>query len=264
MYDMHVHSDFSIDTDILMEDMVKSAVEKNGKTICFTDHVEFGVGPEKIDVVFRTDDFFKKFRQLRYSYADRIEILAGAELGLQPGELDKYRDFSVSAPFDFLIAAIHTVRHMDVYSELIRRYPTDEALRMYYEDMLECVTEFDNFDALAHIDYIDRYLPQGTVLPAFDEYRAYVEPVLSVLIEKGKALEVNTGGLRRLDYAHPKTEILKLYAQMGGEILTFASDAHKPADIYYEYRSTEKMLKELGFKYIFKYKERKKYPIHLM
>ncbi len=264
MYDMHIHSDFSIDTDILMEDMVKKAIEKNGKSICFTDHVEFGVGPEKIDVVFRTPDYFKKFRQLRYSYMDRIEILSGAELGLQPGELEKYRVFSESAPFDFLLAAIHTVRHMDVYSDLIQRYPLQEALEMYYEDMLECVTEFDHFDSLAHIDYLDRYLPPDNPMPPFETYLERVEPVLRVLIEKGKALEINTGGLRRLSHVHPKPEILQLYQDLGGELLTFGSDAHRPNDIFLEYRNTEKMLKELGFKYIFKYKERKKYPIHLM
>lgn len=264
MYDMHIHSDFSIDTDILMEDMVKSAIEKNGKTICFTDHAEFGVGPENIDVVFRTEDFFRKFRQLRYSYADKIEILSGAELGLQPDQLEKYAQFAESAPFDFLLAAIHTVRHMDVYSGLIPRFTAQEALQMYYEDMLQCITEFDLFDSLAHIDYPDRYFPQDKPLPEFSDYREFVEPVLRTLIEKGKGLEVNTGGLRRLPCVHPKPEILTLYQQMGGELLTFGSDAHRPDFIYHEYRATEKMLKELGFKYIFKYKERKKYPIHLM
>lgn len=264
MYDMHIHSDFSIDTDILMEEMVKSALEKNGKTICFTDHVEFGIGPEKIDVVFRVEDYFKKFRQLRYSYAGKIEILAGAELGLQPGELDKYRDFAASAPFDHVIAAIHTVRNMDVYTELSRRYPAKEAIRMYYEDMLSCLEDYSDYDSLAHIDFIDRYFLPDNPAPPFESYRELVEPVLRVLIENGKALEVNTGGLRRLPYAHPKKEILQLYAQMGGELLTMASDAHKPADIYHAFRETEKMLKEMGFKYIFKYKERKKYPIHLI
>ncbi len=264
MYDMHMHSDFSIDTDIIMEDMVKSAVQKNAKTICFTDHVELGVGPEKLDVVFRTVDYFKKLNQLKYTYAGNLEILSGAEVGLQVDESERYRAFVESSPFDFILGSIHTVRHMDICLQLVHRYSAMESLTMYYEDMLACILDFDDFDSLAHIDYIDRYLPEDKPLPPFAELKDLIEPILRTLIEKGIALEVNTAMLRRnFPYVHPKPEILSLYKQLGGELLTFGSDAHRPEHILYEFRSTEKMLREMGFRYIFKYKERKKYPIHL-
>ncbi len=58
-------------------------------------------------------------------------------------------------------------------------------------------------------------------------------------------------------------EILNLYKALGGEILTIGSDAHSPEFIGYDYKFAEKLLRDVGFKYIYIYKERKKYPIHI-
>lgn len=265
MYDMHIHSDFSIDTEIIMEDMVKKAVEKNAKTICFTDHVELGVGENNLDVVFRVEDYFRKLNQLKYTHAGKLEILSGAEIGLQIGDTDHYEDFVQSGPFDFILGSIHTVRHMDIASQLVLRYSVTECLTMYYEDMLSCIAAFSDFDALAHIDYIDRYLPRHEPFPDFSELQDWIDPILQFLIDNGKALEVNTAPLRRnFTDPHPKTEILSRYRELGGELLTMGSDAHRPDHILADFRATERLLKNLGFKYIFKYKERKKYPIHLL
>lgn len=266
MYDLHCHSDFSIDTNILMEDMVLAAIEKNAKSICFTDHVEFGVGPSRIDVVFRREDYFRKVKQLKYTYAKHVEVLAGAEIGLQEGELEKCRAFVKDQPFDFVLAAIHTVRHLDVVSELIERYPPDESIVLYYEDMLSCLEQFDDFDSLAHIDYLNRYLPAlYAEEPIHPDELEMIEPILQLLIDKGKSLEVNTGFFRRgFPWPHPRPAILQLYRDLGGEMITFGSDAHRPEHILYEYRQTERLLRDLGFRYLIKYKERKKYPIHLL
>ena len=54
-----------------------------------------------------------------------------------------------------------------------------------------------------------------------------------------------------------------MYKDLGGEIITIGSDAHNPDYIGYEYKSVEKLLREMGFKYIYIFKERKKYPIHI-
>ena len=47
MYDFHIHSNFSLDSKATMESVVKTALEKNLKTICFTDHVDFEATEDK-------------------------------------------------------------------------------------------------------------------------------------------------------------------------------------------------------------------------
>ena len=84
--------------------------------------------------------------------------------------------------------------------------------------MLKCVKEYDDFDVLGHIDYIDRYFPDKSIIPSFSFYKDQIQEILKVLIEKDKGLELNTASLRYgLFYFHPKVEILLLYRNLGGK-----------------------------------------------
>lgn len=265
MYDFHVHSDFSMDCKYLMEEMVKGAIKNNMKSICFTDHVDYDVTVNKIDIDFRTHDYFKKVKQVKYKYKDHIEILAGVEIGMQPHLNKRYDKLISNNPFDFVLMSIHSIEGKDIHFDKFthNKKPID-ALIEYYEYLYQCVESFDNFDILGHIDYIDRYFEDDSSLPGFDEYEFIVRKILNLIIEKGKGIEINTAGKKYgLEYYHPKVEILNLYKALGGEILTIGSDAHSPEFIGYDYRFAEKLLRDVGFKYIYIYKERKKYPIHI-
>ena len=79
MYDFHLHSEYSIDSKTSMEMMVLGAIDKNLKSICFTDHVDFDSTAQGIDFVFRTSEYFKNIKQVKYKYMKDIEILAGVE-----------------------------------------------------------------------------------------------------------------------------------------------------------------------------------------
>lgn len=265
MYDFHIHSDYSMDSKYLIEEMVLAAIDKNMKSICFTDHIEFDVTSNNIDIVFRTNDYFKKVRQAKYRYIQEIEILAGVEIGMQPHLASRYENFLKDNPFDFIIMSVHTINGKDINADKYthNKKPID-ALIGYYNYLYECIKSFNNYDIVGHIDYIDRYFDDFSVIPNFEEYKPYVEQILKWIIQNGKGIEINTGGIKHgLDYYHPKVEILKLYKDLGGEIITFGSDSHNPETIGYGYRKAEKLLCSLGYKYIYIYKDRKKYPIHI-
>ncbi len=62
---------------------------------------------------------------------------------------------------------------------------------------------------------------------------------------------MNTSGVRYgLTNGMPSDDILKLYKQCGGEIITLGSDAHKPEDIAFQFRESLQLLQSIGFKYI--------------
>ncbi|MCF6461877.1 histidinol-phosphatase HisJ family protein [Clostridium sp. Cult1] len=265
MYDCHIHSDFSIDGKFLMEEMVLGAIEKNMKSICFTDHIDFDVTKNRIDIDFRPDDYFKKIKQVKYKYMDKIEILAGVEIGMQPHLRHRYNEFINNNPFDFVIMSIHSIEREDIHADNFTydKRPL-EALTIYYEYLYQSIKNYNNYDVIGHIDYIDRYFEVPSQIPCFKEYYPYVKQILELIIQQGKGLEMNTAGVKYgLGYYHPKIEILKLYKELGGEIITIGSDAHNPEFIGYEYKEVEKLLRELEFKYIYLYKERKKFPIHI-
>lgn len=265
MYDYHLHSEFSIDSKTPMEDMVKAGINKNLKSICFTDHVDFEATLDKIDIQFRPEDYFKNINKVKYKYKNSIEVLAGVEIGMQTHLAKRYKNFISNNPFDFVIMSIHSIDGKDLFvDEYLRDKEPLVALQEYYKTMYTCIQEYDEFDSLGHIDFIDRYFDDYKSIPKFEYYRDMVEGILKILIEKNKALEINTAGLRYgLGYFHPKLQILKLYKELGGELLTIGSDSHTPEHIGYEYKFTERALKELGFKYIYIFKERKKFPIQI-
>ena len=265
MYDFHVHSDYSMDCKYLMEEMVLEAINNNMKSICFTDHIDYDVTENRIDIAFRASDYFKKAKQVKYKYMKKIEVLTGVEIGMQPHLAKKYDEIINNNPFDFVIMSLHSIDGKDIHLDKFthNKKPID-ALIEYYQYLYRCIQSFDNFDILGHIDYIDRYFEDFSSLPPFQEYSIYVENILKLIIEKGKGIEINTAGIRYgLGHYHPKTSILNLYKDLGGEIITIGSDAHSPEFIGYEYKEVEKLLRELGFKYIYLYKERKKFPIHI-
>ncbi|NLH58992.1 MAG: histidinol phosphate phosphatase, partial [Clostridiales bacterium] len=48
----------------------------------------------------------------------------------------------------------------------------------------------------------------------------------------------------------PHPEIIKLYKDLGGEIITIGSDSHKAESVAYKNKASIDLLKGLGFKYI--------------
>lgn len=265
MYDFHIHSEYSIDSKTSMEEMVLSAIEKNLKSICFTDHVDFESTVQKIDFVFRTGDYFRNINQVKYKYMKSIEVLGGVEIGVQPHLIHRYDKFIEENDFDFVLMSIHAVDKLDVsFDKFTHGMKPIDAITKYYEDMYKCIKTFNNYNVLGHLDYIDRYFEDFSTIPKYEEYSYMVEDILKLLIENGKGIEINTAGMRYgLSYFHPKLQILKLYKELGGEIITVGSDAHFPEDIGYGYRTVEKMLRDLGYKYIYIFKNRKKFPINI-
>ena len=96
------------------------------------------------------------------------------------------------------------------------------------------------------------------------DYSDLLDEILRKLIADGKALEINSAGLKYgIGFAHPKKEILLRYKSLGGELITIGSDAHKSEHLAYGFDSVAAFLKETGFDYYFIYRERKPEAVRL-
>lgn len=266
MYDFHLHSNFSVDCKVPPEDMVKEAIKMGLKAICFTDHIDLSLDQDKSkNVLFNIEDYIKEINKLKYTYINEIEVLKGAEFGLQLGLIDEYDELSKN-PFDFILCSIHSIDGERIFSrEKSFESDYERGQVRYYTELLEVVKRFDSFDSLAHIDFIDRYYKFNDIDYEFsDAAKELVYEILKVLVDKGKALEINTAALRYdMKSFHPQDEILDMYKSLGGELITVGSDAHYTEDLAYGIKDAEKYLKEKGFKYLYIYKKRRPYPIHL-
>ena len=132
-----------------------------------------------------------------------------------------------------------------------------DAYREYFASEIENVRLTDSFDIYGHLDYAIRYCPDQSFVYRFEDYRDLLEVLLKLLVEKGKGIEINTSGINKIGFPHPHIETLKLYRQLGGEIITVGSDAHQKENIGSHFDKAEEQLRQIGFSYYTVFKERK-------
>ena len=92
--------------------------------------------------------------------------------------------------------------------------------------MLSVVERFSGYSVLGRLDLIKRYDPEG-VYP-FENNRDVIAAILERAISDGKGIEVNTSSFRYgLSDLQPCTEILELYRDLGGRVLTIGADLER-------------------------------------
>jgi histidinol-phosphatase (PHP family) len=259
--DFHVHTNFSTDSRTSPEAQIERAIELGFHTICITDHndVQYPsriVGPEyQLDA----ENYIKKIREMQAKYPGKIDVRLGVELGLQSQIAPEIKDFiKRHNVFDFVIGSSHLVHGKDPTQPSFWAGKTEqEGYRDYFESILENVKTFDEFSIYGHMDYVVRYSKSQSKSFNFDEFRPLFEEILRTIIGKGKGIEANTAGIRYIGYPHPCIEILKLYRELGGEIVTVGSDSHVPQYIGYGFDRAAELLKSVGFKYYTTFKDMK-------
>ena len=257
--DIHMHSTFSHDSDAAPEEMIRGAVEKGLTTICFTDHYDKDDLEWGEESIFDPEEYFRVLTPLADKYREKIDVKIGVELGLRPYLGDYYRNLVAKYPFDFVIGSVHTIQSTDpAAGKLFREHTDEDAYRIGFEEMLEDVKNFDDFDSFGHMDYMVRYANQREKSYSYRAFADEIDAVLRLLVEKGKALELNTAGLKYgLPFAHPHPDILKRFRELGGEMITVGADGHRPEHIAYDFEKVSQMLKDCGFRFYTVFSERK-------
>ena len=247
--DLHMHSSFSEDSEAPMEEMIRSAIAKGLRVICFTEHMDPDFPPDGTTFLFDPAAYEKEIRRCQNLYGGRITVLMGVELGMQPHLAQRLAQEIAALPYDFIIASQHLAGRADPwYPEFWEGRSADEAIRAYYAEMLEDVRMMPSFDTLAHLDYVTRYMPEGVSCSGWEAHADLIDEILREVIRRGAALEVNTSGFRsRLAQQNPCEGILRRYRELGGSLITIGSDAHEPSRIAGFYEETAALLRRTGF-----------------
>ncbi|MDO5707436.1 MAG: histidinol-phosphatase HisJ family protein [Andreesenia angusta] len=254
MHDYHAHSYFSGDCNYSMEDMIKGALDNNCKSIAFTDHIDYDFGGEMGCELFtfEPEKYLREVDIMKKKFGDRIRILSGVEMGLQPHLVEDIEKRFPFDEFEFTILSLHTSDMKDLHDgSYFKGKKPLEAYEIYYNELLYCIENFKNYQIIGHINLIDRYARFLNDIPNFNEYSHILEKIFETIIKDGKGIEVNTSGFRYgMNSFLPNGKVLELYRDMGGKIITFGSDTHCPNDVlkYYEY--TLKELDNMNFKEI--------------
>jgi len=253
--DFHVHTEFSNDCSAKVEKQIESAINLGLEYICFTDHCDMDYpSPEReSEYMIDTKSYIKKINSLREKYAGKIKVLCGVEIGLMAYLGERVNNYVKNYDFNFIIGSSHAVNGKNIggiFNDFFKDKSEKEAYREYFESILENVKTFNNYSVYGHLDYVVRYGAHKNKYFDFNDYKDVFEEILKIIIKNGKGIEINTSGLRRdLGYPHPHKDILKMYKDLGGEIITAGSDAHLPEHIAYKFDEAKEYLEDAGFKY---------------
>lgn len=233
-----------------MDALCRSAVSRGLSGITFTDHIEYGFD-EELDCEFDVSAYREAIESLRRDYPD-LQIGMGAEIGLQKHLLDKAGEAAKSAPWDFIIASAHIMDGKLLYNgEFTSGKKKKDIFQPYFQRLYELARDFVDFDVMGHIDLLRRdHLVTDKTL-AWRDYADELDALFRILIESGRGIEVNTGGWRYgLEGPHPDQSLLLRYRELGGEIITCGSDAHRPDYVGLKIEDAYQLLRECGFKYV--------------
>lgn len=259
--DYHVHTEFSDDSTADMESVIRAAITAGVEELCFTDHVDYGIKfdhdhyrrmsgkeLEKAGIFLNVDypEYFKKITLLTERYQGQITLKKGLEFGIQSHTIPRYEALFAAWPLDFILLSCHQVEDKEFWTNEFQlgRTPKEYNDR-YYEEILACAEEYKNYSVLGHLDMIQRY--NGTLYP-FEASRPIITEILKTVIRDKKGIEVNTSSFRYgLNDLTPARDILRLYRELGGTILTIGSDCHQAKDVAEHIPSVKAELKALGF-----------------
>lgn len=261
LWDCHMHSSFSSDSNTPMEKMAEKAAALGMKGITFTEHLDpdYPPVPDGLEFTVDTAAYKEKLFEIKELFKDKLDIRFGIELGIQPHLGDFFTKLANEFPFEFIIGSSHVVHGADpYYPSYFENREESAGYLEYFESILENISAWDGMDVYGHIDYVVRYGPNRNKFYSYDRYREILDEILKTLISRGKGIELNTGGYHYgLGEPNPCTEVIRRYRELGGEIITIGADAHTPEKIAYGFDKAAAVLTACGFRHYTVFKDRK-------
>lgn len=263
MINSHVHSKYSVDSNAKLQEIFDTAVERGLKGVAITDHVPFWYyknGFDKTNLV----ECKKEISSLKEKYQGKLKILFGMEISeyhVYPYEQDALAvgglDVVLCSLHDEVNISTNKVNPHFIENDFTRftKEELEELVKNYYS-ILKKEAKTRDYDVLAHLTYPFRYICcREKIEFGYDFILGEIKEILRIVIDRKKALELNTSNSDK-GFFMPNEEILKIYKQMGGELVTLGSDAHVAKNIDKGLAQGKELLKKCGFTKYYYYENR--------
>ena len=245
--DYHVHSHHSLDAACSIREMAEAAVQASLSEICFTDHVEFE-DPECRDNP--ADLAAQRAEVEREQPALPVCLLRGAEIGITPDASFAEQAMAYIAPaqVDFIIGSVHRVGEENAYRPgYFMERDRQAAYCGYLEQLAASVRTLPQLSVLGHYDYVAKRAPYAQRAVRYADLPEAFDDILRYLAQQGKGLEVNTASWR--DDAPWGIDVLARFVELGGEFVTFGSDAHVPGQVGKRLKEARALALAAGVRY---------------
>ena len=260
--DLHTHSLFSFDGDpaATVTALCESAIQKGLTHLAITDHCDINGELEGLYAVLDKDAVFAAVTEAKRTFAGRLHVLFGIELGQATQYPKEAAALLARYPYDIVLASLHNLAGTpDFYYMSVRdaEIPavqftdlSDAQISALFGRVLEesaALLDFPGIHVLTHLTYMHRYVRQAGRDMDFTPFTARLVSLFEKMIARGVALELNTSSLAKGGITMPTEEILALYHDCGGRLISLGSDAHTPAAIAQHFENATALLLRCGF-----------------
>lgn len=273
--DMHTHNKNSHDANCEIRPMVEKAIERGLSYMAVTDHCDVFLCEDdrSLDMCSHLITAAKEADELNAELGDKCYALRGVELGDGIWLPDIAEKVIGCLDYDVIVGAVHAVKctaadgqvgmkraFSQIKYDEITDDQMDELLSSYCDDLLTMVETLD-IDIMAHL-----ICPTGYPLRRFNKfydmapYKAKIEKILRAIIRKGIAFEVNAALFLEIDGKQPNLFVFEMFRDLGGHLITVSTDAHSPGAVGNGLAERVQWIKDMGFRNIFYFKDRKAIP----
>jgi histidinol-phosphatase (PHP family) len=272
LYDQHLHSRHSFDSHADPEANVRAAMARGLAGLTFTEH--FDTHPSEWEAcVYDDESYSATIEALRSRFGGELFIGKGIEVCYQPSRMDFIVDHLDRHRFDVVLLSVHYFGDRPVHvRDAWDGMSVVEGTRKYFAYMLEAVRFCERlhrergpvFDVLAHLDFVKRYTKRFFGEVVVGECMDLIEEILTGCLAAGLVPEINTSTLRQgHEEPMPPSDVIRLYARLGGTAMSLGSDAHRSEDIGSGFDRAVALLAEAGIgrTVVFKDRERVEVPV---
>lgn len=263
LMDYHHHTDHSFDSKAPMIEVCKQAIAREVEEICFTEH--FSVNP--LSPTYGHMNFKKYFDDIKSCqqiFHDQLSIKAGIELCEPHLLIDQYQSVLQDWKFDCILGSIHNINNTKLRTFYNEKRNLTVSFTEYFQEVFK-MASIAEIDVLAHVDLLKRYSINLEENYQFNDFKGIIAEILKIAIKRNVGIEINTSGMRgKLQDFMPTYDVLKLYKDLGGELLTIGSDSHAVDTVGSHLKDAVYLAKEAGFRYLYIYSQRNPSPIKII
>lgn len=251
MFDQHVHSNFSFDSN---EDLENYINVSNKNDIVTTEHLDFAnpiINYEDSSIEYLK--YIEEITSLNKKYSNKF--FSGIEIGYTPNSEKRIEDFLKDKNFNLKLLSIHQNGLYDYMCVNKKLISLEALIQEYFEQMIQALESSIEFNVLAHFEYGIRIIDISVT--DFDSLASkFLNKIIELIIKKEIAFEVNTKSMYKYKKENLYSYMIEKYLKKGGKLFTLGSDAHNIKDYAYKFDEARKFLLDRNIKEIILFKDK--------
>ena len=251
MFDQHVHSNFSFDSNEELENYINVS---NKNDIVTTEHLDFAnpiINYEDSSINYLK--YIEEIDSLNKKYSNKF--FSGIEIGYTPNSEKRIEDFLKDKNFNLKLLSIHQNGIYDYMCVNKKLISLEALIQEYFEQMIQALESSIEFNVLAHFEYGIRIIDISVT--DFDSLASkFLNKIIELIIKKEIAFEVNTKSMYKYKKENLYSYMIEKYLNKSGKLFTLGSDAHNIKDYAYKFDDARKFLLARNVKEIILFKDK--------